>query len=248
MNSLSATSRETNTKGQLNQIRNKGEVPCIIYGGEEKNQKIKISKKEIKNLIEKENFLSNVINLNIDGKSLNVLPRDVSYDVVSDEPIHVDFLRIVKGSTLILQIPVKFINRENSPGLKRGGVLNIVRRNVELKCPTEKIPTELIVDLDGLDIGSSIKISSVKLPENVQPTIRDRDFVIATVAAPTIIKEPEKPVEETSAEEGVETAEGAPKEGATESTPDKAAEAGGDKDKKEEKKAPAEKKSPSEKK
>ena len=130
MNSLSATIRETNTKGQVNQIRANGEVPCIIYGGEEKNQKIKISKKEIKNLIEKENFLSNVIDLKIEGKTLNVLPRDVSYDVVSDEPIHVDFLRIVKGSILILQIPVKFINRENSPGLKRGGVLNIVRRSV----------------------------------------------------------------------------------------------------------------------
>jgi len=247
MNSLSATIRETNTKGQVNQIRANGEVPCIIYGGEEQNQKIKISKKEIKNLIEKENFLSNVIDLKIEGKTLNVLPRDVSYDVVSDEPIHVDFLRIVKGSILILQIPVKFINRENSPGLKRGGVLNIVRRSVELKCPTENIPTELIVDLDGLDIGASIKISSVKLPEKVKPTIQDRDFVIATVAAPTIIKEPEKPAEETATEEGAEGAEGAPKEEAAEGTPEKAAEAG-DKDKKDDKKAPSDKKAPAEKK
>tara|TARA_B100001123_G_scaffold400295_1_gene485976 strand:+ start:381 stop:1142 length:762 start_codon:yes stop_codon:yes gene_type:complete len=247
MNSLSATTRDTNTKGQVNQIRAHGEVPCIIYGGEEKNQKIKISKKEIKNLIEKENFLSNVINLKIDGKTLNVLPREVSYNVVSDEPIHVDFLRIVKGSILILQIPVKFINRESSPGLKRGGVLNIVRRSVELKCPTENIPTELIVDLDGLDIGSSIKISSVNLPEKVQPTIQDRDFVIATVAAPTIIKEPEKPVEETTTEEGAETTEGAAKEGAAEGTPDKPTE-DSDKDKKDDKKASVDKKAPSDKK
>ena len=247
MNSLSATTRDTNTKGQVNQIRAQGEVPCIIYGGEEKNQKIKISKKEIKNLIEKENFLSNVINLKIDGKTLNVLPREVSYNVVSDEPIHVDFLRIVKGSILILQIPVKFINRESSPGLKRGGVLNIVRRSVELKCPTENIPTELIVDLDGLDIGSSIKISSVNLPEKVQPTIQDRDFVIATVAAPTIIKEPEKPVEETATEEGAETTEGAAKEGAAEGTPDKPTE-DSDKDKKDDKKASVDKKAPSDKK
>ena len=247
MNSLSATIRETNTKGQVNQIRANGEVPCIIYGGEEQNQKIKISKKEIKNLIEKENFLSNVIDLKIEGKTLNVLPRDVSYDVVSDEPIHVDFLRIVKGSILILQIPVKFINRENSPGLKRGGVLNIVRRSVELKCPTENIPTELIVDLEGLDIGASIKISSVKLPENVKPTIQDRDFVIATVAAPTIIKEPEKPAEETATEEGAEAAEGAPKEGSAEGTPEKTPE-GGDKDKKDDKKAATDKKAPAEKK
>ena len=241
MNSLSATTRDTNTKGQVNQIRAQGEVPCIIYGGEEKNQKIKISKKEIKNLIEKENFLSNVINLKIDGKTLNVLPREVSYNVVSDEPIHVDFLRIVKGSILILQIPVKFINRESSPGLKRGGVLNIVRRSVELKCPTENIPTELIVDLDGLDIGSSIKISSVNFPEKVQPTIQDRDFVIATVAAPSIIKEPEKPVEETT--EGEEGVEGEVK--AAEGEEGEAKTAEGDKKeghKKEDKKPPSEKK------
>ena len=219
MNSLSATSRETNTKGQLNQIRNKGEVPCIIYGGEEKNQKIKISKKEIKNLIEKENFLSNVINLNIDGKSLNVLPRDVKFDILSDEPTHVDFLRIVKGGKVILQIPVKFINSDKSPGLKRGGVLNIVRRKVELKCPTENIPNELIVDLDGVDIGQSFKISAIKLPENVHPTIQGRDFVVATLAAPTVIKEPEKPAEaaegaEATGEEGVtQAAEGAEGDG-----------------------------------
>ena len=129
----------------------------------------------------------------------------------TDEPIHIDFLRIIKGAKVILEIPVKFINIEKSPGLKRGGVLNIVRRKVELKCPAENIPTELIVDLDNLDIGSSIKISSIKLPENVTPTIQGRDFVVATVAAPTIIKEPEKPAEETTeegAEPGTEGAEG----------------------------------------
>ena len=111
-------------------------------------------------------------------------------------PIHIDFLRIVKGSKIILEIPVKFINNEKSPGLKKGGVLNIVRRKVELKCPTENIPNELVVDLKGLDIGTSIKISSINLPENVSPTIQGRDFVIATVAAPTVFKEPEKPAEE----------------------------------------------------
>ena len=151
-------------------------------------------------------FLSNVLNLKIDGKDQNVIPREIKYDIITDEPIHVDFLRIVGGAKIALEIPVKFINNEKSPGLKRGGVLNIVRRKVELKCPTENIPKELVVDLDNLDIGASIKISSVKLPENVTPTIQGRDFVIATVAAPTIIKEPEKPAEETT--EGVEGAEG----------------------------------------
>ena len=249
MNSLSATIRESKTKGEVNKLRSNGEVPCILYGGKDQNQKLKISKKEIKNLIEKENFLSNVITLNLDGKSLNVLPRDISFDVITDEPIHVDFLRIVKGEKIVIEIPVKFINKDNSPGIKRGGVLNIVRRKVELSCPTENIPTELIVDLDGLDIGSSIKISSVSLPDNVSPTIIGRDFVIATVAAPTIVKEPEKPAEETAVEgaEGAESAEGgaeATAEGATDKSAEgeKNKEADKKTDKKEDKKPQAEKK------
>ena len=223
MNSVEANIRNTNTKGEVNSLRINGNVPAVVYGGSEKNQKIYLSKKNIKNLIEKENFLSNIISINLDGKSENVLPKEIVWDPITDEPTHIDFLRIVKGAKVILEIPVKFINIEKSPGLKRGGVLNIVRRKVELKCPTENIPTELVVDLDNLDIGSSIKISSIKLPENVTPTIQGRDFVVATVAAPTIIKEPEKPVEETTeegaepGEEGAEgevkTAEGDKKEG-----------------------------------
>ena len=203
MNSIEANIRNTNTKGEVNSLRINGNVPAVVYGGSEKNQKIYLSKKNIKNLIEKENFLSNIISINLDGKSENVLPKEIVWDPITDEPIHIDFLRIIKGVKVILEIPVKFINIEKSPGLKRGGVLNIVRRKVELKCPAENIPTELVVDLDNLDIGASIKISSIKLPENVTPTIQGRDFVVATVAAPTIIKEPEKPAEETT-EEGVE--------------------------------------------
>ena len=204
MNSIEANIRNTKTKGEVNSLRINGNVPAVVYGGSEKNQKIYLSKKNIKNLIEKENFLSNIISINLDGKSENVLPKEIVWDPITDEPIHIDFLRIVKGAKVILEIPVKFINTEKSPGLKRGGVLNIVRRKVELKCATENIPTELVVDLDNLDIGSSIKISSIKLPENVTPTIQGRDFVVATVAAPTIIKEPEKPAEETTEEEGAE--------------------------------------------
>ena len=170
--------------------------------------------------MEQENFLSKIIKLKVDGKEESVLPKDISFDVITDEPLHIDFLRIVKGSSVIIEIPVKFINNEKSPGLKRGGVLNIVRRKVELKCPSENIPSELIVDLDGVDIGHSFKISSVKLPENVVPTIMGRDFVIATVAAPTVIKEPEKPAEAAEGEEGAEgstdaqEAAAAPKDGA----------------------------------
>ena len=238
MSLLAATIRETKTKGEVKSLRSKGMVPGIIYGGEEPNQKISVSVKEVKNLLNKENILSNIISINIDGKEQKVLPRVIDFDTVTDEPIHLDFLRIVKGAKVILEIPVKFINHELSPGLKRGGVLNIVRRKVELRCPTENIPTELVVDLNNLDIGASIKISFINLPENVTPTIQGRDFVIATVAAPTVVKEPEKPAEAEG--EGGEAAEAAADGDAkSEEGAEKAAE--GDKGK-EEGKAPAEKK------
>ena len=208
MNSLEVSIRDNKTKGQLNSIRVNGNVPAIIYGGKEENQKISISKKLLKTLIEKEDFLSSIISLNINGKSQDVLPREVKYHIISDEPTHVDFLRVVPGVKIKIEVPVKFINHEKSPGLKRGGVLNIVRRKVELKCPSEKIPNNLTLDLDGIDIGESFKISSVKLDQDVIPTIQGRDFVIATLAAPTVMKEPEKPAEEETAE-GAEGAEGA---------------------------------------
>ena len=208
MSTIQATIRETKTKGQVNELRSTGNVPGIVYGGEQPNEKISITTKELKNLINKENFLSNVISISLDGKEQKVLTRNIAFDTVTDEPIHFDLMRIVKGGKIILEIPVKFINNELSPGLKRGGVLNIVRRKVELRCPAENIPTELVVDLEGLDIGTSIKISSISLPENVTPTIQGRDFVIATVAAPTVVKEPEKPAEEAEGEasEGAEAA------------------------------------------
>ena len=249
MNSLEASIRNTKTKGELNTLRQKGEVPAIIYGGTEENQKVSLSKKQIKYLIEQENFLSNIISLNIDGQTIKALPREVSYDTLTDDPIHIDFLRIVKGAKIIIEIPVRFINNEKSPGLKRGGVLNIVRRKIELKCATENIPNELVVDLDGLEIGTSIKISSISLPENVTPTIQGRDFVVATVAAPTVFKEPEKPAEGaegaegTEGVEGAEAAEGATAESATKEGVDKAPEGEkGKEDQKKDQKAPPEKK------
>ena len=246
MNSLEASIRENTTKGQLNSIRESGNVPAIIYGGKDANQKISISKKFLKNFIEKENFLSSIISLNINGKSLNVLPREVKYHIITDEPTHVDFLRVLPGVKIKIEVPVNFINQEKSPGLKRGGVLNIVRRKVELKCPSEKIPESLTLDLDGVDIGSSFKISSVKLDPEVTPTIQGRDFVIATLAAPTVMKEPEKPAEAETAE-GEEGAEGA--EATASADGDKAAAEGAKGDKKEgDEKKPAEKKSSEEKK
>ena len=233
MNSLKATKRTTTSSGQINKLRSDGFIPAILYGGEKNNINISLKKIHLKDIINTETFMSKVYDLDIDGSKEKALARDVSFDPMSDEPIHIDFMRIIKGSKLILEIPVKFINLDKSPGLKKGGVLNTVRRKIELKCPAENIPNEIVVDLNNTEIGTSIKISSVKLPPNVVPTIIDRDFVVATVVAPTIVVEPEKTEEATAegdaavedaavegtAEEDVATAEG--KDKSTKSSDDK---------------------------
>ena len=250
MDDLKAIKRENTSSGSNNKLRSEGLIPAILYGGKNANQNISVEKKDIKNLVNSDTFLSKVLELNIEGKKEKVIPRDVAFNVVSEEPIHIDFMRIVTGKKIILEIPVKFINHPDSPGLKRGGVLNIVRRKIELRCPAENIPNEIIIDLAGTDIGTSIKISSVKLLENVVPTITDRDFVIATVAFPTVIKEPEKPAEGEATAEGAEGevsaegAEAAAKDGEAAKKDDKSKEGA---DKKPDEKKPAEKK-PAEKK
>jgi large subunit ribosomal protein L25 len=231
MNSLEANTRNSKSKGDVRSLRLNGNVPAIIYGGSEQNEKVSVSKKILKSLLDKEGFLSSIITLNVGGKNQNVLPREITYNVISDEPTHIDFLRVVPGVKIRIEVPVQFINHEASPGLKRGGVLNIVRRKIELKCPSEKIPETIVIDLSGIDIGESFKISSVKLEEGVSPTIQGRDFVIATLAAPTVMKEPEKPAEAETAE-GEEVADGKEAAPATD----------GDKKEGEEKKAPEEKK------
>ncbi len=211
MINIKANKRDKSTTGFTNKLRSEGFIPAILYGGKNTNEKISIAKKDLREVIQNESFLSTVFEIEIEGKKEKVLPREVAYHVTTNEPIHMDLMRIVSGTKIVLEIPVKFINNNDSPGLKRGGVLNIVRRKVELKCPADNIPEDLTIDLAGSDIGTSIKISSVKLPENVVPVIVDRDFVIATVAAPTVIKEPEKPAEGEAVEgaEGESTAEGA---------------------------------------
>ena len=242
MINLKAIKRESTSAGSNNKLRSEGLVPAILYGGKDLNKNISVPKKEIQSLVYSDTFLSKVIEIDINGKKEKVIPRDVSFHVVSEEPVHIDFMRIAAGKKIILEIPVKFINHPDSPGLKRGGVLNIVRRKVELKCPAENIPDEIVVDLTGTDIGTSIKISSVKLGNEVAPTIKDRDFVIATVASPTVIKEPEKPAEGEAAAEGeapAEGAEAAAKDGDAAKKDEKAKEGG---DKKPEEKKPAEKK------
>ena len=251
MINIKASKREKSTAGYTNKLRLEGFIPAILYGGKNANEKISIAKKDLKNFIQNESFLSTVFEIDLDGKKEKVLPRDVAYHVTTNEPIHLDLMRIVSGTKIIIEIPVKFINNNDSPGLKKGGVLNIVRRKVELRCPADNIPEDITIDLAGTDIGTSIKISSVKLPENIIPTITDRDFVIATVASPTVIKEPEKPAEGDVAAEGAEgevPAEGAEaaasKDGEAVKKDDKSKEGA---DKKPDDKKPAEKK-PAEKK
>jgi large subunit ribosomal protein L25 len=245
MSNLKAIKRENTSSGTNNKLRSEGLIPAILYGGKDANQNISVQKKDLKNLVNSDTFLSKVLELDVDGKKERVIPRDIAFNVVSDEPIHIDFMRIVAGKKIILEIPVKFINHSDSPGLKRGGVLNIVRRKVELKCPGESIPNEIVIDLTDTDIGTSLKISSVKLEENVVPTITDRDFVIATVASPTVMKEPEKPAEGEATAEGAEgeaSAEGteaAAKDGDVAKKDDKSKDGA---DKKSDDKKPAEKK------
>ena len=230
MNILKATKRTTVSTGQINKLRSEGFIPAVLYGGKKNNLNISLKKLHIQDIIKTETFMSKVFDLDIDGNPEKALPRDVAYDPVSDEPIHIDFMRIIKGSKLTLEIPAKFINFDKSPGLKKGGVLNIVRRKIELQCPTENIPNEIIVDLDNTEINTSLKISSVKLPEGVVPTITERDFVIATVVAPTILVEPEK-VEETTAEGEVPVEGAAEETTATEEGKDKSAKPADDKTK-----------------
>ena len=233
MNILKATRRTTASTGQINKLRSDGFIPAILYGGKKNNIRISLKKLHLRDIIKTETFMSKVVDLDIDGNLEKVLPKDITYDPVSDEPNHIDFMRIVKGAQLAIEVPVEFINHDKSPGLKKGGVLNTVRRKVELKCPAENIPNEIVVDLDNTEIGTSIKISSIKLPENVVPTIMDRDFVVATVAAPTILVEPEK-IEETTvegevpAEDATEGVEGA---ATTEEGKDKTAKPSDDKTK-----------------
>jgi len=189
----------------LNKLRLNGFVPGVLYGDIETNINLSIKKNSLEKLLKFGNFMSKVIDIKVDGKDFKVLPRDIEFDKVTNQPIHIDFQKLSAGTKVVVWIPVRFINENICPGLKIGGVLNIVRRKVELRCPADQIPSELTVDLSKSEIGESIRISNVTLPENVKPTI-DRDFMIATVAAPTVVKEPEPG--EAAATADAATAEG----------------------------------------
>ena len=205
---IEAKTRVTKKKSELSKLRSDGFVPGILYGDVEKNISLSIKKTTLDHFLKTTNFKSKVIKISLEGKEFEVLPRDVEFDNLSNQPIHVDFQKLSANTKVVVWIPVKFLNEEICPGLKMGGVLNIVRRKVELDCPADKIPSELVVDLAEKEIGETIRISAIKLPEGVVPTIKDRDFTIATVAAPTVVKEPEPAAEAeaTTATEGGEEA------------------------------------------
>jgi len=210
---LEASERKIDTKGNLKKLRLEGFLPGILYGDKEKNLLLSVKKISIKKLLESSNFMSSVIEMDINGSKHKVLPKDINFHPLNNEPIHIDFQKIKSGTKVTVNIPVKFINNENCPGLKMGGVLNIVRRKIELRCAAENIPSEIIVDLANREMNESIHISAVKLPEGAKPIISDRDFTIATIAAPTVVKEPEPAAAGTEAAAGEAAA--TPAEGGT---------------------------------
>ncbi|HKJ63283.1 MAG TPA: 50S ribosomal protein L25/general stress protein Ctc [Hyphomicrobiales bacterium] len=199
---LKAEERTVTGSEAAKKLRKVNSIPGIIYGGSKKPQMISLERKDLWKQVESGHFLSTVYTLDVDGKKERVIPREIQLDPVRDFLIHVDFMRVSKTSRIDVEVPVRFVDEAQSPGLKRGGALNIVRHEVELSCPADSIPEEIQISLEGYDIGDSIHISSVKLPANVTPTIQDRDFTVATIAASSGMKSDEEG--EKEAEEEVE--------------------------------------------
>ena len=211
---LTATVREKVGKGAARAVRRQGLIPAVIYGGKEPPISIALSSRDIYFKLHGGGFMTTVAEIDVNGETIRTLPRDFQLDPVTDQPIHVDFVRITAGSTITVEIPVHFANEEAAPGIRRGGVLNVVRHRVELECPADAIPNHIVADLTGLDINDSLHISSIELPEGVKVTI-DRDFTIATIAAPAGIKEELRTAAEAAAsgEEAGEGEEGGEKDG-----------------------------------
>lgn len=205
---LKAEARERVGKGSARELRRNGMVPAVIYGDKQTPLSIALNYKDVYYKIHGGGFMTTIATINVDGKKIQVLPKDYQLDPVRDFPMHVDFLRVSKNTVVTVNIPVHFINEEKSVGIKRGGVLNIVRHDIEAHVPANEIPDFIEVDLAGTDLGDSIHISSVNLPKDVKPTITDRDFTIATIAAPAGLKseadEEAAEVEDENEEEGDE--------------------------------------------
>ena len=188
---LPAETRERAGKGASRALRREGRVPAVIYGNNEEPLSIHVEAKELSRQLGTGHFFNSIVEIEVGGKTLRTLPKDVAFHPVSERPLHADFLRLSKNATVHVNVPVVFANEELSPGLKRGGVLNIVRHELELVCAADKIPDEIAVDVTGFDVGDSIHASHVTLPEGSQQAITDRDFTIATIAAPSALKSEE---------------------------------------------------------
>jgi large subunit ribosomal protein L25 len=188
---LSAETRDRAGKGASRELRRQNRVPAVIYGNKQEPELIHVEEKALIKLLMTGHFSNSVVEIELGGKKQITIPKDVAFNPVSDRPTHVDFLRIVKGAKVDIEVPVLFINEDASPGLKRGGVLNIVRHELELICENDKIPDDIQIDVAGFDIGDSIHISHVKLPKGSESKITDRDFTIATIVAPSALKSTE---------------------------------------------------------
>jgi large subunit ribosomal protein L25 len=182
---LKASPRERLGKGGARTLRREGRVPGTVYGGGKAPESVVVDYKELWMQHQTGHFTATIVTLDVDGKKQRVIPKDVQVDPVRDFPIHVDFMRITKDSEVTIEVPVHFVNEEKSPGIKKGGVLNIVRHDIEVRCPAERIPEQFEVDLSGLDIGDSVHVSALSMPKGVKPTIADRDFTISTIVPPT---------------------------------------------------------------
>jgi large subunit ribosomal protein L25 len=188
---LSAETRDRAGKGASRELRRQNRVPAVIYGNKQEPELIHVKEKALIKLLMTGHFSNSVVEIELGGKKQITIPKDVAFHPVSDRPTHVDFLRIVKGAKVDIEVPVVFINEDASPGLKRGGVLNIVRHELELICENDKIPDDIQIDVAGFDIGDSIHISHAKLPKGSESKIADRDFTIATIVAPSALKSTE---------------------------------------------------------
>ena len=188
---LPAELRERAGKGASRVLRRDGRVPAVIYGGKEDPVQIHVEAKELIRQLGTGHFMNSIVMIDLAGKSHRTLPKDVAFDPVTDRPIHVDFLRLAKNAKVEVMVPVVFLNEEASPGLKKGGVLNIVRHELDLICEADKIPSEIEIDVTGKDVGDSIHISEVTLPAGSTSAITDRDFTIATFVAPSALKKAE---------------------------------------------------------
>ena len=192
--SLPAEARDRAGKGASRAVRREGRVPAVIYGGKLPAVTIHVEEKLLVKQLSSGHFMNSVVEITLNGETHRTLPRDVQFHVVTERPVHVDFLRIASDSLVTVEVPVKFINEGISPGLKRGGVLNIVRHEVELKCPADQIPDELLCDVSTFDVGDSIHISAVTLPAGAKPVI-ERDFTLATIVAPSGLRSAEDAAE-----------------------------------------------------